>query len=289
VSDRGFDPDPTIPEAPGRPLPSAAPTAGDDVRVCPFLRGMDAVGVARAPIHASDPSNRCASTGVAETIAVGDQDAVCLTARHAGCPRLLRAGLAAGATSSATVPSPAAPPSRSMRASAPILASVAVLVVAAAIALASVVSRGDLGIGGPVGSVAPSGSSPAVGAVAGTPSLAATPARTRSPATTPAPTATPKLMPQAVATPAPTPTPPPTATPMPTPVPTSTPRRYTGLTACPHVADCYVYVVKRNDTLTRIAIRYGLGIDEILERNPSITDPGFLYLGEEIRLPTPRR
>jgi hypothetical protein len=287
VSDRGFDPDPTVPEAPGRPLPSAAATAGDDVRVCPFLRGVDAVGVARAPIHAPDESNRCVSTGVPETIAVGDQDAVCLTARHAGCPRLLRAGLAAGATSSDPPPSPAAPPSRSRRASVPILASVVVLVVAAAIALASVVSRGDLGIGGPIGSAAPSGSAPAIGAVTGTPSAPAMPGPTPSPAATPAPGATPKLTPEAAVTPAPTPTPPPTATPAPTPTPT--PRRYAGLTACPGLDDCYVYVVKRNDTLTRIAMRYGFGLDEILRRNPSITDPGFIYLGEEIRLPTPRR
>jgi LysM repeat protein len=322
VSDRGFDPEWGDPDPVSRQPSSATSPVADDGHVCPHLRGWDAVGVARASMLTPDPSNRCVSAAAPEIIAVDDQRAVCLTARHVDCPRFLRVAPAAGAAAERTGmpvspeppvplriapvgeatdgptgpagPAPAAPPSRRLRASAPIVVAVVVLAVAVAIAFASVVSRGDLGIGGPPGSPGPSGSTPAAGVVAGTrpPSVAPS-------GSAPTPVATPDT--PAPSTAAPSPTPPPTAAPAatrapnatpapsPSPTPTPTPRRYAGLTACPGVADCYVYVVKRNDTLTRIAIRYGVGLDEILELNPSIRDPGFIYLGEEIRLPTPRR
>jgi LysM repeat protein len=54
------------------------------------------------------------------------------------------------------------------------------------------------------------------------------------------------------------------------------------------VVDCYVYVVKSGDALGAIADRYGLGLDEVLARNPSIRDPGLIVRGQEIRLPTPK-
>ncbi len=172
------------------------------------------------------------------------------------------------------IPAANAPAARGARASLPIVASVAVLVVAAAIALASVVSRGSLAIGG---TSDPDPSAPMV-PTAVVSSAGASPS---SAGATAAPSPTP------TATPSPTPTASPSPTPAPSPMPT--PRVYPDLAACPDDPDCYVYVVRRGDTLTRIAVRYGVGIAEILERNPSITDPGFIYIGEEIRLPTPRR
>jgi LysM repeat protein len=50
-----------------------------------------------------------------------------------------------------------------------------------------------------------------------------------------------------------------------------------------------VYVVKGGDNLTRVAVRYGLTLDEVLERNPTISDPSHIVRGQKIRLPTPRR
>jgi LysM repeat protein len=74
----------------------------------------------------------------------------------------------------------------------------------------------------------------------------------------------------------------------PTPTPTPKPRKYRGLTPCPGEADCYIYVVRSGDALGVIADRYGLGLDEVLARNPSISDPGLIVRGQEIRLPTPK-
>jgi hypothetical protein len=239
---------------------------------CPFLSSIDLddrVGRARL---APDTANRCLSTGEPVAPSAHDQRALCLTPDHPACARFV------AATRRTREPEPAAAAGR--RLSAPILAAVAVLVVAAVAAGASLAVNGDLSIG-----VAPS-PSPAATLPASSPMAAATAAPR------PAPTAVPSLPPSPTATPAPSASPTPdadvaAATSEPV-TPSPRPRRYPGLTACPNAADCYIYVVKSGDTLGAIAGRYGFTLDEVLERNPSIRDPGLIVRGQEIRLPTPK-
>lgn len=64
----------------------------------------------------------------------------------------------------------------------------------------------------------------------------------------------------------------PTATPAPTPVPEPTPQ---------------VYVVKSGDNLSRIARSFGLTVEQVLEANPSITDPNKIAVGDQIVIPLP--
>lgn len=47
------------------------------------------------------------------------------------------------------------------------------------------------------------------------------------------------------------------------------------------------YVVKRGDTLTRIAQRAKLTLDQLLAANPEIKDPNKIKIGQRIRIPTP--
>ncbi|MBT2688499.1 LysM peptidoglycan-binding domain-containing protein [Bacillus sp. ISL-47] len=47
------------------------------------------------------------------------------------------------------------------------------------------------------------------------------------------------------------------------------------------------YTVQPGDSLFSIARRLGLSIDSILNRNPQITDPNFIYPGQVILIPLP--
>ncbi len=64
----------------------------------------------------------------------------------------------------------------------------------------------------------------------------------------------------------------PTAEPTPTPEPVATP---------------LVYTVKSGDTLSKIATKYNVTIDQILEANPAITNPNRIAPGDKITIPTP--
>jgi len=48
----------------------------------------------------------------------------------------------------------------------------------------------------------------------------------------------------------------------------------------------FVHKVEKGETLLAIAIRYGLGLDQLLAANPEI-DPRFLSIGQELRIPGP--
>jgi LysM repeat protein len=56
----------------------------------------------------------------------------------------------------------------------------------------------------------------------------------------------------------------------PTPTPAPTPR---------------IYVVAAGDTLSRIASRFGLSVDQILAANPQIRNPNRIAVGDEIVIP----
>ncbi len=96
----------------------------------------------------------------------------------------------------------------------------------------------------------------------------------------PAPTAVPVTTPTAIiddpnrafqnviATPTPNPTP--TATPVARPTPTPTP---------------FVYTVQAGDTLSGIAGRFGLTVDELVQAN-RLVDPDSLQIGQQITIPS---
>jgi hypothetical protein len=64
----------------------------------------------------------------------------------------------------------------------------------------------------------------------------------------------------------------PTEPPEPTPTPAPTPQ---------------VYRVAAGDTLSRIATRFGLTLDQLRDANPQITDPNKIKVGDEIIIPLP--
>jgi LysM repeat protein len=72
--------------------------------------------------------------------------------------------------------------------------------------------------------------------------------------------------------PEPTPLPPPSSVASPTSLPDPTARTYT---------------VRLNDTLNRIAQRFGLTVGQLLTANPEITDPNLLRVGQVIVIPPP--
>ena len=75
---------------------------------------------------------------------------------------------------------------------------------------------------------------------------------------------------------APSPTPAASVDPTPTPLPTAEPS-----------PEAVVYIVKRNDTLLKIANRFDVTVDEILAANPKIKNPNQIAIGDEIVIPPP--
>jgi LysM repeat protein len=250
-----------------------SPTPAASRSRCPFLASIDLDDLVGQPRPTPDTANRCLSTGEPVAASARDQRELCLTADHTACARFAPTAHSSG--------EPDVGPARGRRLSGPILAAVAILVLAAALAGISLAATGDLSVGlGGASPSPPTASAPAVAmtASASAPAAAATPI----PAVTPAPTALP------TATSVPTAAVAAVTSAPPTPTPTPKPKKYRGLTPCPGVADCYVYVVKSGDALGAIADRYGLGLDEVLARNPSIRDPALIVRGQKIRLPTPK-
>ena len=64
-----------------------------------------------------------------------------------------------------------------------------------------------------------------------------------------------------------------TASPSPTPVPEPTPT---------------IYVVKKGDTMSKIANKYDVTVDELLAANPKIKNPNKISIGDEVTIPVPK-
>lgn len=56
------------------------------------------------------------------------------------------------------------------------------------------------------------------------------------------------------------------------------------LDQCPGHPVCFLYVVQRNDTMSRIVGRYDLDLDVVLALNPQIDDPSVIVVGHTLYL-----
>jgi nucleoid-associated protein YgaU len=61
------------------------------------------------------------------------------------------------------------------------------------------------------------------------------------------------------------------------------------LEPCPDRTDCYMYVVRRGDTLSQLSRRFGILTETILRLNPTIADPSLIVTGDRLIVPTPTR
>jgi LysM repeat protein len=230
---------------------------------CPFFRRETADGTLGRPIEMPESINRCAAYGEPRPQSLRQQQLVCLSSRHVDCPRYLRAaGSVATAPRRRTVP----------RA---ILVAVVILLLSATASFAFVLARGGLmlpQVPGASGGVAAAVGTPAptTKAVVATPTASAPPSE--------APTPTPTALPPAT----------PTATPALSAAPAPQNDRYALLQPCPDKPDCYVYRIRRGDTLTGIAKFFGTTLDTVRELNPWTKTKG-LQTGQQLLLPPPPR
>ena len=217
---------------------------------CPYFRRETAEGTLGRPVEMPDSINRCAAYGEAVPQSLRQQELVCLTTRHVDCPRYLHAA----------APGLTVPPAR--RVTRAVLAAIGILLATAAASFAFVLVRGGVAL--------PSATAPG-GAVQG---ATATPLATEL-AVVPSPTLS-ALTPAA----------------QPSPTATSTARpssdRYALLVPCPDKPDCYIYTVRRGDTLTGIAKYFGTTLAKIRQLNPWTLTKG-LEPGQKLILPTPTR
>jgi LysM repeat protein len=220
------------------------------LETCPLL-GIDEDRAS----HFEFPSgaHRCYARAAVE-IALDHQSRYCLGGTYRSCPRF---------TLEPAAIEPEAPTRNYRRALTLLAVPLVVAVVAVTVALAL--------FGGFNGNN---------GGIAGVPSPTVTPLVTVAPSTgapaTPAaaPSASPIATQLATAAPTPPPSPTPTATPVPTPVPTKRPH------------DKFIYVVKAHDTLSSIARRFGVTMNEIIELN-NLENPNLLHNGQELIIPKP--
>lgn len=52
-----------------------------------------------------------------------------------------------------------------------------------------------------------------------------------------------------------------------------------------HAANYDTYIVQRNDTLWKIAVKYKIGVDEIINANKQIPNPNMIYPMQQINIP----
>jgi LysM repeat protein len=228
---------------------------------CPFFRRETADGTLGRPIEMPEPINRCAAYGEPRPQSLRQQELVCLSSRHVDCPRYLRAAAAAPRSTRRSAPG-------ARQLSRAILVAVAILVLSATASFAFVLARGGLALR--IGA----GTTGAVEAATGKPGPTADAV---APSASPAPSAS---GPDATASAAPE------ATPAVTPAPAASDERYALLQPCPDKPDCYVYKVRRGDTLTGIAKFFGTTLATVRELNPWTKTKG-IQAGQKLTLPPP--
>jgi hypothetical protein len=109
-------------------------------------------------------------------------------------------------------------------------------------------------------------------------SLAPTPSPSGAPSSLA--TSTPSAEPSAI----PSASPAPSAGPTPQPTPVGTPDPLTALPACPDHPGCYLYTIRRGDTLSTISDRWLIGVWLLEALNPQVTDPSTIVVGQTLYL-----
>jgi hypothetical protein len=161
-----------------------------------------------------------------------------------------------------------------------VLASALFVAACATFAISFVAARGGL-------QLPTAGTPPPVAVASNQPTVLASPEPAGSVAPSIAPTAAPPSAPPPTA-------PPPTLPPPTAPPPTGEPAfalpvpgpgdPLLKLDRCPDHPACFIYVVQRNDTMSRILGRYDLDLEVILALNPQITDPSVIVVNHRIYL-----
>jgi hypothetical protein len=233
-----------------------------DPSVCPFLRaGADG----DMPPESAAAGHRCVALAPAVAVSERQRQLVCQVAGHPACPRHVRG--------EAAVRSSLAPGlgRRSRAAPAAIGTAVVLLLVTAAVAATS-------GLATPGDDVAGGG-----GAEASDPAGASSARPTDGDGQAPSPSAD---APGASGLPSATVAP--LATVSPTLVATrDLPVAWRKLEPCPASDPCYLYVVKRGDTLGVIADRFDTTVNKLRKLNPKLGDPSTIRVGSTIRVPPP--
>ena len=173
---------------------------------------------------------------------------------------------------------PSRPPARRTLTPAVLLAAF-FATACAGISVAFVAAHGGLevpSLAGPSGAIAEGSGTPGPAATAapGTPSPTAA-------GTAPVPSASPAVV-------SPTPA---VSQPAPSPTPAGSPDPLAVLPGCPEHPGCYLYTVRRGDTLGTISDRWAIGLWIVVALNPEIRDPSTIVPGEVIylgRLPVVR-
>lgn len=257
---------------PDRPL-VASPAAAADT--CPYLRAPGADGL-DGPVPRPDAANRCTAAGE-RPVGARQQALVCLSAAHVDCPRLPRQG---HPTVLVAVRGTTAPRGRAAIALPTVLATI-ILVASLGLAFAFTASRGSLSLP----TAPPAGSAIAAGSPSALPTAMPSTVPSTQPSASPGSSATPTPVPST------TPTAAPSASAGPSPLGSATPPpvdpRLALLTPCPDRSGCYIYKIRRGDTLLGIAKYFAVPYAEIRRLNPGITDPSTIRVGQKIRIPTP--
>lgn len=228
-------------------LPARSPRA----ETCPFLRSVVA-GTLQPPRDSVDGRNRCAAYGDPWPLSRMQQTLFCLQPSHADCPRYARGALL---IQERLAPRPA-PPRRLPVAAAALLLAMTALGVGTYTLLSGGLAR-----------------TPTVSPAAIAPRAAATSAPTRTP--------------RPAASVTPSPRRPARTTPPRRPTPAPLPAAYAGLERCPAPRNCYIYRVRRGDSLYAIARFFGTTGAVLLRLNPEIDDPTALRVAQPIRIPPP--
>ena len=285
--------------APDLSEPGRAPSLASDV--CPLL---DLASGAESRQALPNPANRCGASTPPRAVGLLQQRLVCLDGAHADCPLFVRSGAAPRSSRGRAGRAGRAGPFRGMALgvvlvaepsarlaaadrwarlrhrrtlatsslpSPTVIASI-LLVAALVVAFAFISIRGGLAL--PAGELAAgSGAGSAGGPVASPPpSLPSSPSQGPSAG----PDGTPSIAPtgtSASATPAAT--------------PTAVPAAYAGLQPCPDRPDCYLYRVLSGDSMTSIALHFGITPRALRAANPEISNPNLLHVGDIIRVPLP--
>lgn len=240
----------------------ALPGRSADPSVCPFLRAGPGGDL---PPESAAAGHRCMAVAPGIAVAERQRQLVCQVAAHPTCPRHVRGKAAVRASLAPGI-------GRRSRAAPAAIGTAAMLLVATAVIAAT------SGVATPGGQVAGGGGAAATASAAGS-TARPTDGESSAPSSSPH---DPGATGQPAATVAPR------TTVSPTLVATrDLPVAWRKLEPCPAPDRCYLYVVRRGDTLGGIAARFDTTVKRLRRLNPTLGDTSTIRVGKTIRVPPP--